>query len=77
MGAAEALGGDTQDMLRGSFRIGEDVAVPEPDDAPSSRFKIGGTFRVVVSLVEMLAAIEFDRQLRRAVGEIDDVALVD
>jgi hypothetical protein len=59
--------------LSGTFRVGQNVAVPETDDAPAKALQHGCALRIIVDLIVMLAAVEFDYQFRRSAGEIDNI----
>ena len=72
VGAAEALGGLVQDMLRSPVRIGEDVRVPQANDAPTFAFEVGGSAAIRLDTFLMLTAVEFDCQPGFAAGEVDD-----
>ena len=74
MGAAEALGGAVEHKLGGAFGIAHDVGIPEPNHLPAGTFQIGGALGIVILLIEMLAAVEFDREFRFATREVDDVS---
>jgi hypothetical protein len=73
VGVAEALGDVRQHGLRCAFGIAHHIAVPEPDHAPTVSFEICCARGIVILLVDMLAAVEFDRQLGFAARQIDDV----
>ena len=64
VGAAEALGGGQQNVLGGRIRIGEHVRVPQTDHAPAERLQICCATRIRSRRFDMLATIEFDRELR-------------
>jgi hypothetical protein len=73
VGAAEALGGSTQDVLDRTLRIGQHIAIPQSYDRPARFFEIGGTPSVLGHMFGMLAPVELDREFRRTAGKIDDV----
>ena len=70
---AEALGGLREQKFGCALGVGNDLRIPEADDAPAHAFQIGGPFRVIGFLVEMLATVQFDCQLRLAASKIDDI----
>jgi hypothetical protein len=63
--------------LRNPLGILRHIAVPKPKHAPTKRFEERGTNFVIFGLVDVLAAVEFDRKLDLAAGEIKDVAADD
>lgn len=73
MGTAEALGGFFQYEPRNAFRVGEDVVVPNADDAPAFGFQKCGSAIVISLLFDMLATVEFNSELRFAAREIENV----
>lgn len=73
MGAAEALGGVRQHKFRRALGIAHNFGVPKPNYAPAEIFQIGGTACIIALLIQMLASVEFDRQLGFAAGQIEDV----
>ena len=73
MGAAEALGGLFQDQSSNAFWVGEYVIVPNPHNTPTFSFQETRPTLVIGLLLKVLAAIEFDPQLRFSADEIDDV----
>ena len=73
MGAAEALGCLSQNVLGSALRIAEHVGIPQPHDTPSLAFEPDGARLVVVGLLGMLPTVDFDRQFRFAASEIDNV----
>lgn len=77
MGAAEALGGLVKDERRSTFRITENITVPQPDDSPAQRFEICGPLTIARRLIVVLAAIDLNRELRRAMGKVDNISVVD
>jgi hypothetical protein len=75
VGAAEALGGSDQDRFRHSVRILAYFAVPEAEHSPATVPQEGGAPRVIFGRLEMLAAVELNRQLGLATGQVDHVAV--
>jgi len=73
VGSAEALGGSLEDQHSDAFWIGGDVIVPDAQDTPPLGFEKCCTAIVVSQLIKMLAAVEFDRQLRLAACQVDDI----
>src|SRR3546814_9254436 len=47
VGAAEALGGLREQKFGCALGVGNDLRIPEADDAPAHAFQIGGPFRVI------------------------------
>lgn len=73
MGTAEALGGFFEEQRSYAFRILERIRIPNPQYAPTFSFEKQCPPIIIGLLVEMLAAIEFDRQPCFAAGEIDNI----
>ena len=72
MGAAEALGGASQDCFCYSLWVASDIAVPYAKNAPALSLQpfIANAIAVRVSV---LASVNFDDQLRLAACEIGNV----
>lgn len=77
MGAAEALGDAVQHKLCCAFRVGNNLRIPETHDPPANAFQMFGSRGIIALLIEMLAAVEFDREFGLAAGEVDDVVSCD
>lgn len=73
MGTAEALGGGFEDQHGDAIRIGGDIVIPDAQDPPTLRFEKRCAAIVIGQLIKMLAAVEFDRELRLAAREIDNI----
>jgi hypothetical protein len=65
-------GGEDDDQH--AFGVGEDVVVPEADDAIAAGFEPGGADVVSRFRSGVLAAVDLDDQLRLRTEEIDDLA---
>jgi hypothetical protein len=55
-----------------SFGVRQHVGVPQADDVPALGAKVFGAAFVPAGGFEVLAAVEFDCELRAAAGKIDD-----
>ncbi len=73
MNAAEALGGAVSYKLCGANWMGDDIRVPGAVDPPADVFQMLGARLVIALLIEMQAAVEFDRKLGLAAGVVDNV----
>lgn len=61
------------DRFRDAISVLPHIAVPEAEDLPAQPLKKGRAFGVVSHRVDMLTAVEFDRDLQAATGEIENV----
>ncbi len=61
------------DLLNDSFRLTQDVAVPEPKHLKPTRLQSSRSDIIVRYLVEVLAAVQFGDQLGVDAAEIGDV----
>ena len=66
-----------KDGLRHPLGVPQYLTVPEADHLPSKRFEESRPLPVVILILQMLAAIHFDRQLSAPAGKIDDVGADD
>jgi hypothetical protein len=69
VGAAEALGGSLHDRFQHAFGVLIQFVVPDPEDGPSFLREERITLPIVIG-VGVLAAIEFDDELRLPAGEV-------
>jgi hypothetical protein len=72
VGAAEALGGCLKNALRGAVRVGQHFAVPEAHNHPALRAQELCSVVVIGLRIEMLAAVELNREFCLATDEVDD-----
>ena len=72
MGAAEALGGLRQNKLGGPVGIGDNVRIPQSDDAPTLSLEICRPLRIGARGVDMLTAVELYSEPSLTTREIDD-----
>ena len=63
------------DRLHHPIQVLDHLAVPEPDDLKSARLEHLRPLGVVIGLIKVLSAVEFDDQLGVDAGEIGDVAV--
>ncbi len=63
------------DGLKHIIGLGEDIVVPEPQHAEAETFQRSSTPFVVAALLEVLAAIQLDRQSAVDAGKVQDVAI--
>ena len=72
MGAAEALGGLQKHCFCNTIGIGQNFIIPETNNPPSlcAQPSCAG---FVVSTADMLRSVQFYNQLRRSVGNVDDI----
>jgi hypothetical protein len=61
-----------QYLFEHAIEILEHFVVPKPEDEVTTRFQILGSTRILLSLLVVLAAVEFDDELRVWATEIDD-----
>ncbi|SDC87924.1 hypothetical protein SAMN05444678_106195 [Sphingomonas sp. YR710] len=73
MGAAEALGGVREYVFRDAVRIVDDGRIPIADDFPTQACQVTSALLVLLGSRQMLAPVEFDRELRLPTGNIHDV----
>lgn len=73
MGTFDARCHFGENGLGDALRIVSDVAVPEPNHSPAELLQKRGPGLILVGGCEMLAAVELDRKLRFAAGEVEDV----
>ena len=62
-----------EDCFGDAFDICVHIAVPKADDAPASGFEGGGASGVIVAVVDVLAAVDFDDEPCAAAGDVRDV----
>ncbi len=61
MGAAEALGGLQQKVLGSTVGIGEDIGVPQTDQAPTALDEICRPPLIIRRTIDVLAPVALDR----------------
>ncbi len=71
-GAVKALCAAVEDELGCAVRTFLDMIVPKAKNGPALRFEEAGSAVVIFSGFGVLAAIQLDRELRFAAGEVDD-----
>ncbi len=72
MGAAEALGGSVENCSQRTIRTFDKLIVPETKNRPAFLSQIFVALPVIIG-VRVLAAIEFDDELRLPAGEVRDI----
>ena len=74
MGWPARIRDSCQNRLSDSIRILPHLAVPESHHAPAEPFEKQRPFRIAFSVFDMLATVDFDRDLCRPAGEIKHIA---
>jgi hypothetical protein len=72
-GAVKALGTALKDKLGSAIRILLNVIIPQTQDSPAFVLEEIRTALIIGCRIDMLAAVQLDRQLRLSAGEIDDI----
>ena len=61
-----------EDHIHDAGSVAQHIAVPKAEHMVAARFEPTGAFRITLFSLSVLAAVDFDRELRRQTYKIDD-----